>query len=55
MVLVSEDSEMLALAAELGLEELEISFEHATGVLLAYPTEGEDCDAWTLIRRLSHE
>ena len=44
-----------ALAAELGLEELEISFEHATGVLLAYPTEGEDCDAWTLIRRLSHE
>jgi hypothetical protein len=56
LVLVSEDSEMLqALAAELGLEELEISFEHATGVLLAYPTEGEDCDAWTLIRRLSHE
>jgi hypothetical protein len=55
LVMVSEDSELLqALAAELGLDNAH-AFEHATGVLLAYPKEGEDGGEWTLIRRLSHE
>ena len=55
LVMVSEDSELLqALAAELGLDNAH-AFEHATGLLLAYPKEGEDGGEWTLIRRLSHE
>lgn len=55
LVVVSEDSELLqALAAELGLDNAH-AFEHATGLLLAYPKEGEDGGEWTLIRRLSHE
>ena len=55
LVVVSEDSELLqALAAELGLDNVH-AFEHATGLLLAYPKEGEDGGEWTLIRRLSHE
>ena len=52
LVMVSEDSELLqALAAELGLDNAH-AFEHATGLLLAYPKEGEDGGEWTLIRRL---
>ena len=55
LVMVSEDSELLqALAAELGLDNAH-AFEHATGLLLAYPKEGEDGGEWTVIRRLSHE
>ena len=55
LVMVSEESELLqALAAELGLDNAH-AFEHATGLLLAYPKEGEDGGEWTLIRRLSHE
>ena len=55
LVMVSEDSELLqALAAEMGLDNAH-AFEHATGLLLAYPKEGEDGGEWTLIRRLSHE
>ena len=55
LVVVSEDSELLqALAAELGLDNAH-AFEHATGLLLAYPKEGEDGGEWTVIRRLSHE
>ena len=55
LVVVSEDSELLqALAAELGLDNAH-AFEHATGLLLAYPKEGEDGGEWTLIRRLSQE
>ena len=55
LVMVSEDSELLqALAVELGLDNAH-AFEHATGLLLAYPKEGEDGGEWTLIRRLSHE
>ena len=55
LVMVSEDSELLqALAAELGLDNAH-AFEHATGLLLTYPKEGEDGGEWTLIRRLSHE